>query len=266
MSNQFITAALLTFIIHFVSTLSYSVRIVGIRTGRIAVSFALFNIMVLISRSANAMQAPLLAKTVENNIVHGLPSDTAPFRFILIASAMATVAGAVMIPSFQRIFSKMVEDFSIYRSVPKLLFHSFSKSGISQIKDRVKLPSRNNVTRFISLKGIPLHILFLNVIAVAILSVGVLAALYAGYFSPELRTTSSMLSSVVNFTATIIMFVFIDPSLSALTDDVVLGKYSEARFRKFVVLMVGSRFIGTLVAQLIFIPAAEAISFIAKLI
>lgn len=40
---------LLTFIIHLIGTLAYSVRIAGVRTRRIAVSFALFNILALVS-------------------------------------------------------------------------------------------------------------------------------------------------------------------------------------------------------------------------
>ena len=71
MTNQIIIVLILTFLINLITTLSYSVRIVGIRTGRIAVSFALFNILVLISRTAYGLQAPLLAKTVENNIYSG---------------------------------------------------------------------------------------------------------------------------------------------------------------------------------------------------
>ena len=45
---------LLTFIIHLIGTLAYAVRIAGVRTRRIAVSFALFNILILVSRTAAA--------------------------------------------------------------------------------------------------------------------------------------------------------------------------------------------------------------------
>ena len=55
----------LTFIIHLVGTLAYSIRISGTRAGTIAVSFALFNIMILGSRTANTFQGPLLAKRIE---------------------------------------------------------------------------------------------------------------------------------------------------------------------------------------------------------
>lgn len=68
MSTQIIIVLILTFVIYVISTLAYSVRIVGVRTGRIAISFAVFNVFALLSRTANTIQAPLLAKTIENSI------------------------------------------------------------------------------------------------------------------------------------------------------------------------------------------------------
>jgi hypothetical protein len=82
--------------------------------------------------------------------------------------------------------------------------------------------------------------------------------------NPILRTTSSNLSSVINGLATILMFLFIDPYLSILTDEVTEGKYQEAAFRQQVVWMVLARLAGTLLAQLTFLPAAQLIVFIAK--
>jgi Alternate to MurJ len=94
--------------------------------------------------------------------------------------------------------------------------------------------------------------------------VGVFAALYAGYLKPELRVTASTLSSVVNGVATVLMFVFIDPHMSMMTDDVVEGRVSEPSFRQAVVWLVGSRFAGTLLAQLLLVPAATVIVYIAE--
>jgi hypothetical protein len=62
------------------------------------------------------------------------------------------------------------------------------------------------------------------------------------------------------------MFVFIDPFLSVMTDDVVLGKTSESLFRKYIVYMVIARVAGTLIAQIIFLPAAKLISMVAGMI
>src|SRR2546423_1751975 len=87
----------LTFVIHLIGTLAYSVRIAGVRTGRIAVSFALFNILVLVSRTANGFQAPLLAKRVETHL--GSPNLLSDFRWLLLSASVATVIGAILVPT-----------------------------------------------------------------------------------------------------------------------------------------------------------------------
>lgn len=252
----------LTFLINLITTLSYSVRIVGIRTGRIAVSFALFNILVLISRTANGFQAPLLASTIEKNINSGHGANLLDFRLIILSCTVATIIGGLMIPTFQRLLSVAVEKFSIYKSVPKVLFHSISKSGITSIKENLVIPSSRNLKIDLAI-DFPWKVFIMNVVAVAIVTIGVLSALYAGYFNPEFRTTASSLSAIINGFATILMFVFIDPFLSVMTDEVVLGKTSESLFRKYIVYMVFARVIGTVIAQIMLVPAAKILSAVA---
>jgi hypothetical protein len=215
--------------------------LLGIRTGRIAVSFALFNILVLISRTAYGFQAPLLAKTIENNIKTGVGENLFEFRLIILACTVATIAGGFLIPTFQRILTVSVEKFSIYKSVPALLLHSFTKGGITSIKESMVIPSSKNFAEITLKKEFPWKVFIMNVFAVAIITVGVLSALYAGYINPEFRSTSSNLSAIINGIATILMFIFIDPFLSVMTDDVVLGKTKESLFRKYIVYMVFAR-------------------------
>jgi len=266
MSNQIITVLVLTFIINLITTLSYAVRIVGIRTGRIAVSFALFNILVLVSRTAYGFQAPLIAKTIENNISTGAGANLFDFRLIILSCSIATIAGGLLIPTFQRILSIAVNKFSVYKSIPNLLLHSFTKTGISSIKENIVLPNPKNISALSLHHDFPWRVFIMNVVAVSIMTVGVLSSLYAGYLNPEFRTTASSLSGVVNGVSTILMFIFIDPFLSVMTDDVVLGKTKESIFRKYIVYMVLARVVGTILAQAIFIPSSQFIAWIAGII
>jgi len=64
----------------------------------------------------------------------------------------------------------------------------------------------------------------------------------------------------------ILMFVFIDPYLSGLTDDVIEAKFSEISFRKIIRLMVLSRLLGTMIAQILFVPFSEFIAWIVTVI
>ena len=172
MDIQLLVICILTFVIHLIGTLAYAARIAGVRTRRIAISFSIFNILILVSRTSNSFQGPFLAKRIENNIAggvaHGLLAD---FRWMLWSATLATIVGALLIPTFQRIYG----------------------------------------------------------------------------------------------TATILMFVFIDPQMSVMTDDVIEGRTSEPYFRRAVVWLVGSRLAGTLLAQLILIPAAMLIVSVAEI-
>ncbi|MES2626181.1 MAG: lipid II flippase Amj family protein [Pseudomonadota bacterium] len=264
MDSQLLIICILTFVIHLIGTLAYAVRIAGVRTRRIAISFALFNILVLVSRTSNSFQGPFLAKRIEENILAGVSQGLlGDFRWILMSATIATVVGALLIPTFQRLFSRAVLHFQVHRSVPQLLLHGFFKGGLAQLKDVAALPAVSNVTGMRVGRGISPWVIALNVGAVALWTIGVFASLYAGYLNPELRVTSSTLSSVVNGTATILMFVFIDPHMSVMTDDVVEGKTSEPQFRRAIVWLVGSRLAGTLLAQIMLVPAAMVIVFVA---
>ena len=126
------------------------------------------------------------------------------------------------------------------------------------------MPVPANLAKLGDCRSISARIIGLNIIAIALWTVGVFAALYAGYLNPSFRVTASTLSSIVNGLATIMMFVFIDPQLSVMTDDVIEGRLSESSFRKAIVWLVGSRFVGTLLAQVLLVPAAFLIVYVAE--
>lgn len=267
MDRQLLLICFLTFVIHLIGTLAYSVRIAGVRTKRIAVSFALFSILVLVSRTSNSFLGPFLAKRVESNLSGpGAALLLGDFQWLLVSASLATVVGALLIPTFQRVFCRAVLHFQAHRSVPKLILHGFFKGGLSYIKDVASLPSARNVTAAYAGHGVSVAMTAMNIGATALWTVGVFAALYAGVLDPSVRVTSSTLSSIINGGSTVMMAVFIDPHMSAMTDDVVEGKMGEDQFRKAIVWLVGSRLAGTALAQLLLVPAALIIVYVARII
>ena len=266
MDKQLLLICALTFIIHIIGTLAYSVRIAGIRTRRIAVSLALFSILMLLSRTSNSFLGPFLAKRVETGIDQHVAASTllGDFRWLLFSASLATILGAILIPTFQRAFCRAVEHFQVHRSVPKLLLHAVFKGGLSYLRTSASLPKPANVTGLREKSGVSVSMTAMNVIATALWTVGVFAALYAGVLDPSVRVTSSTLSSIINGGATIMMAVFIDPHMSGMTDDVIEGKIEESQFRRAVVWLVGSRLAGTLIAQFLLVPSAVVIVGVAK--
>lgn len=263
MGIQIMIVLILNFIISVIGTLAYSVRLVGVRTGKIAISSALFSILALVSRTALSFQTPLLTKYVENNPASNDLMKI--FYTIIFISGIATIIGAYLIPTFQRIFYKGVLAFSAERSIFKLMLHSFSKSGISYIRECVAVPVKENITR-LNPRKLPKRIMLYNTLTVALLTVGALAPIYAGSIEPELRATCITLASVINGLATVLMSLIIDPQLSIMTDDVIEGKCNEEDFRVCVIGMVGSKTLGTFASLLLLIPASYVIVFIARII
>ncbi|PQV54680.1 lipid II flippase Amj family protein [Paraburkholderia sp. BL21I4N1] len=267
MDTQLIIICALTFVIHVIATLAYAVRIAGVRTRRIAVSFALFGVIALVSRTANSFQGPFLAKRVEEDLAHHVQAGMlGDFRLFLLAATLATVVGAFLIPTFQRYFSRAVVHFQVHRSIPRLALHAFSRGGIAYIRGGARLPARENVTQLTSDAGVSWKVIMLNVVAMSLWTVGVFASLYAGLLKPELRVTCANLSSVINGFATIVLTVIIDPQISVMTDDVMEGRVTENRFRRAITTLIGARVVGTLLAQLMLVPAAFLIVRVAEVI
>lgn len=265
MDAQLLAICLLTAGINLIGTLAYGARIAGVRTRRIAMSFALFNILVLVSRMSNSFLGPFLAKRIEVRLAQGggeaLLGD---FRLVLASASIAVFVGIVLVPTSQRLFVRAIGYFHEHRSTTRMLLRSATPAGLRTVRDSIALPSSSQIAALSQPRGVGWGVLLANCLAQALLTVGVLASLYAGYLNPEFRVTASQLSAVINGFATILLFALIDPQLSVMTDDVVEGRVSEPLFRRTIVWISFSRLAGTLLAQLVFVPAAAAVAWVAN--
>ncbi len=254
----------LTLVIHLIGALAYAARIAGVRTSKIALSFALFNVLVLVSRTSNSFLGPFLAKRIENAIATGTGNDLLmDLRIILLAATVATILGALAVPTVQRWFTAAIDEFQDHRSVGKLFWTALTPRGARVVVKAVTLPSSQHLKLWTKPAAVSWRVIAMNVMAQALLTVGVIASLYAGYLHPEFRVTASQLSAVVNGFATILLFVLIDPQLSVMTDDVVEKKISQSDYRRTIVWLSMSRIAGTLLAQALLLPSAMLIVWVA---
>ena len=263
MSLQIALVVLLTFVVTLIGTLALGVRITALRTGKWAVAFSLFNIMTLVARLANTLQAPLLAKTIETNIHAGRLREAADFHWIILSTTLATGVGALLLPSFQRLLGRGVERYYTYRSIPRLLYRSLTWQTARQMKQYLKWPDAAN---FRVRNTVPVSILVMNVLTSAFLTVSVLATLYAGYINPELRSTSASMAGLINGLATLLLLFFVDPDMALLCDEVGTGRFSQGYFRRYVTYVIAARLAGTLLAQVLLVPAAKLVAWVAELI
>lgn len=264
MDTELLLICALTGVINLIGALAYAARIAGVRTGRIALSFALFNVLLLVSRTSNGFLGPFLAKRIETALAEG-SGDTLlwELRLVLLAAGLAVALGIVLVPTGQRVFAAAITSFQANRSTTRLLLRSVTPAGLRTIREAVAIPTRETLRSLKGPRGVSWAVLAANAIAQGLLAVGVIASLYAGYLVPEFRVTASQMTAIVNGFATILLFALIDPQISALTDDVVDGSVSEATFRRAMIWVSLSRLAGTLAAQVLLVPAAVVIAWAA---
>jgi len=254
----------LTFVIHLIGTLAYAARIAGVRTGHIATALTLFNLLILVSRTSNSFQAPFLAKRIETTLSAAASPLLSDFQWILGSAALATALGALLVPSAQRAFSRAVGILQTHRSLFRLIAHGIHPRRLLLARRYVAIPALANFRSLNTRGGLSWGFLSLNAIAVALWTVGVFASLYAGALEPTLRVTCSNLSSIINGVATIVMFLLLDPQLSLLTDDVTHERVGQGTFRAAVASLVGARLVGVLLAQILLLPSALLIAWVAR--
>ena len=264
MDTELLLICALTGVINLIGALAYAARIAGVRTGRIALSFALFNVLLLVSRTSNGFLGPFLAKRIETALATGGGDMLLwELRLVLLSAAIAVALGIVLVPTGQRVFAAAITSFQQNRSTTRLLLRSVTPAGLRTIREAVAIPTKGTLSSLKKPRGVGWGVLAANAIAQGLLAVGVIASLYAGYLEPEFRVTASQMTAIVNGFATILLFALIDPQISALTDDVVDGSVSEATFRRAMIWVSLSRLAGTLAAQVLLVPAAIVIAYAA---
>ncbi|GAA0375506.1 lipid II flippase Amj family protein [Paenibacillus motobuensis] len=253
----------LTMIIHASETLSYSIRYAGVKLNKIAVALSLTGMIVLVSRTANMIQAPLTAKFIDYARVDASFDVLWCLRIILFAASAGTLVALFLFPTFVNVFERIIAKFEVVGSLPRLI----ASVTIGQIKNsRHYLQKPRFNFRHFRILGIPKRFMLLNTIVTGIYTVGVLSSLYAAYLSPAFSTTASQASGIINGVATIILTIFIDPQLGLITDRAIHDEGSKHQLGKIYVMLMLSRFLGTLLAQLFIVPAAYLIAWLVQVI
>ncbi|WP_054957264.1 lipid II flippase Amj family protein [Paenibacillus dakarensis] len=256
MINGLIVAFILTMIIHTAETLSYSVRYAGVKLNKLAVALSLSGIIVLVSRTSNLIQAPITAKFVDHAKIDPTLDVLQYLRFIILASSVGTLIAIILFPTFVSLFGRIITKLEVAGSIPKLI----SSVTIGQLKNTrhyLRSPMLK-ISQFRYL-DVPKRFILLNVVVTAIYTVGVLSSLYAAHMIPALSTTASQSSGIINGIATIILTIFIDPQLGLITDKAAHDLRMRDQLGKIYMLLMVSRFFGTMLAQLLLIPAAYVI-------
>jgi hypothetical protein len=255
MMEKMLWITLLTLLIHGVETLTYGVRLAGVRTGKLAVALSLTGIIVLVSRTSNLLQAVMMGGVIDQaKLVPGFPLEW-QMHILIAGASIGTLLAMLVFPTSVRFSQRLIRRLEVTGSLPKLLLESVSIRKLKNARRQLRRPTWEMLSR-LRIGGVPKRLLLTNTLVTAIYTVGVLAALYASFRMPQFSTTASLSSGLINGVATILMTLLVDPQVALLTDKAMNGQENMASLNKMFGLLMFSRFCGTLLAQFILVPCA----------
>lgn len=288
MDRLLIVVMVLTAIIHLINTLIYAVRPAGVATKKLATAYSLFNVIFLIAQTANMIQAPLIGSIVDHaikraqesvgttgSLVHSavyrqeLDVLNSDIRLVILAASVGTALGALFIPAFIGVFQRGIQLFEEVKSVPRMFtLVLFSPRRLKNMfKSSVALPEKGLVKQATRQKlNIPRKFLVLNFFVTGIYTIGVLSALYAGALFPDFRSIAIQLSGIINGMATIMFATVVDPTAAMITDQALREERPPQDVKQMSFYLALTRLGGTAFAQLIFVPAALIIKWVAEII
>ncbi len=284
MEQRVLFVFLLTAFINFINTLTRSSRLVGVRTASLATALSLTGVVYLAASFANTLQAPLLASAVEGIIKDAyaaalLQSPAEPvgapvyrealgalegvLRLVMLGAALGSAAGLLAVPSFVATFANAVRAFGRTGSVlgVALLFLSpagWRAGGAVALRWVSRRTLKELVTRRLRT---PAAFLFWNLASYCLWTVNVLAGLYAGALYPEFRQTAVLMAAVVGNASIVTNVLMVDPVLAKVTDAVSRGAEEEAELKQIIFYLALTNLAGTLLAQLLFVPTAQALKY-----
>jgi hypothetical protein len=257
---------LFTFIIHFIDTSAYAVKLVGVRTHKGAIAHSLFSVMAIFARTAQAIQAPLLAKSIEHQIQLGQAGNPNDFRIIICMATLAVFAGVFALPTMHRFLEFGINSLQRRRSMIKVMLRLPRVKTAKLLVKSFALPQITKIRLLGQYHDIPMRSLVWIVFTHAFVTTSVLSCMYAGYLQPDLRGTTMSMTGMSNALATVISLVVIAPTTAIIVDEVHNGVKTHAYFRKYLMFIFIGRVLGTLLAQLLFLPLSHLLVLIAQLL
>ncbi|GKU25529.1 lipid II flippase Amj family protein [Clostridium folliculivorans] len=260
MLNKYIILIVATILIHFIDTLSYSVRLNSVKSGNFALSTSLFNLIVLVSRTANTFQGPLIGYMIDDSI-RSKYDPISNIRGVIFAASGGTILAIILIPTFLKLFEIGMKKLEVTGSIPSLVIQSLSISNIKRIARNTIKPKKSMIKN-LRYKNIPKRLLLLNALITGVYTVGVLAANYASFMVPYKANAIVQSSGLINGIASILLTLFIDPKSAIITDEAYRGKREYGDVKALVIMLIGTKLLGTLLGQLLLVPSAKLLALI----
>jgi hypothetical protein len=257
---------------------AYGARYAGVMTRRVAIALSLFSVVVIATRMANLLYAPLFSSlqdrarsivatphipaAIAEDVIHGFETQA---RLVLLAAALGVAIGIWLLPTFAVLFIKGTRSFEETRSVAVSLSRLFRPHNLALTIESLRA-FRFSLAKQANAALIPRRILVLNAVVVAANTVGVVSATIAGLYAPQAAVTAAYLSGLITGIGTLAATFFVDPFSALVVDEAVSGKRTLADVKSVVAWLALTMFLGTLLSQILLLPGASLIALVARTI
>ncbi len=275
-SGKLVGAMVITFIVQGVTIGAYAARLAGVQTKRIATSISLFNLFMTAGRLANlfmvffvgplsdgAGRAVIKFKDDPAIVAAWQHSFEVQLRLIILAGTAGMVFFALLLPMFTYLFRRGVHSFEARGSIPHALAQLLKPRNLRDVLRSQRLPSWSEIRAF-DWRALPRRLLIFNLLVTAVYAIGVQASFLASVLDVNVARTAISLSGVINGIGTIAFTLFVDPTSAIITDQAIHGKRTIEEVRSMVFYLTLTAIVGSLLAQLIFYPAAVVIEYVAR--
>ena len=253
----------------------YSSRVSAVRTAQVATSIAVFNFFSLISRIAAQVYNPLVG-AVTDELTHrdtgvslsGEALGTLEYfnRGLIGGATLGCLISVLMIPTFVRVYDAVIMQMTKHGELSTVIAMACHPKRWPMILRTLTAPWKQAVT-FSALSRLPKGFLIGNVVVLTFMTVGQLASIYAGAaLAPEVARTATLLSPLINGVATITLSIIVDPMSARIVDHAIKGDRPIEDVETMTFWLAMGSVIGTMAAQVLFIPAAWFIGEGAKLV
>ena len=251
---------LINVIITLLATTAYSSRISAVVTGARATALAVFNLFAMVARLTAQVLAPALAAIADTLASQGHVEQFVPVvRWVLAGASLGALSGLLLLPTFVEVYNQAIVQLQRQGSVVRVLLRCLHWRSWPTLFRCLKSPGLFGLN-LKTFRELPTAFLWGNLLVIGIHTVGVPASIYAGKLViKELARSATQLSSLVNGFATITLGILVDPTAASITDRVLDGRRPREQIYAMAVLLAVTLLGGTLLSQLIFLPATDFI-------
>lgn len=263
---QLCAICLVAGMVSLLTSLGLASRPAAVQTRRVMLAGTVANLFFLVTRFANLLYAPFMAKFVDSaERTHNLDLLHGQMRWVLLGSALGSSASLLLLPTFVELYRQGILSLAHRRTLIGVALRLLLPRTWKKVVRSIRSPGHMGVKPF-RLGELPKGFLLINVLASALWSVGILATLSVSAQVPQLAQTAVLLTGFITAFSAISFSLWVDPQAAVVTDQAIAGQRPEHDINVVAVHLALGNAAGGFLGFLLLEPATRIVRFVATLL